>query len=212
MHSLGPGFGSGFRLSGSFLSRLLLFSIVMTMTRKVFGIGWAKTGTTTLGGALRILGFHHQGQNLSLLPQALSGDLLKAKRIALNADSFDDWPWILLYKEMNELFPDSKFVLTTREPSDWLRSYRRMLAREGPPSPYLLSMRELIYGFDVHSGSDADLVNRYLRHCADVSDYFSAAPDKLLVVNWSLGHGWKELCDFLSLPIPTAPFPWLNKS
>ena len=181
------------------------------MTRKVFGIGWAKTGTTTLAGALRILGFHHQGQNLSLLAHVLSGDCSKAQKIALNADSFDDWPWILVYKQMDEMFPGSKFVLTIRESSGWLKSYRRMLAREGPPSPYLLSMRELIYGFNVHVGSDADLVNRYLRHCSDVSSYFSAAPDKLLVVNWSSGHGWKELCGFLDLPIPDHAFPWLNK-
>lgn len=72
-------------------------------------------------------------------------------------------------------------------------------------------MRELIYEFNVHDGSNADLVNRYLRQCADVSNYFPAAPDKLLVVNWSSGRGWKELCGFLGVPMPAHLFSWLNK-
>ena len=33
---------------------------------KVFGIGWAKTGTTTLGRCLEILGYNHQTQKLWL--------------------------------------------------------------------------------------------------------------------------------------------------
>jgi hypothetical protein len=181
------------------------------MAPKVFGIGWAKTGTTTLGCALSILGYRHQGQNISLLPQALSGDLSKVHRIASGADSFDDWPWILLYKEMDMLFPGSRFILTNRNPADWLRSYRAMLVREGVPSEYLRSMRALIYGCDVHTASDTKLVNRYLRHCAEVYAYFSNNPNRLLVVNWSLGHEWSELCEFLELPIPCSPFPCLNK-
>ena len=34
---------------------------------KVFGIGWAKTGTTTLGTCFKLLGYHHQGQRLDLV-------------------------------------------------------------------------------------------------------------------------------------------------
>ena len=34
---------------------------------KVFGVGWAKTGTTTLGECFKILGFDHQSQNLELV-------------------------------------------------------------------------------------------------------------------------------------------------
>lgn len=203
----------GYSLLGDFYHLSALVgppSLSLTM-RKIFGIGWAKTGTTTLGCALSTLGFNHQGQNISLLPQALSGDLSKVIRVASAADSFDDWPWILIYKEMDLQFPGSKFILTVRDPSEWLHSYRAMLLREPPPSEYLVSIRNLIYGFNVHNASDADLIQRYKRHCADVSTYFSSSPEKLLVVNWGLGDGWSELCEFLHLPIPISPFPWLNK-
>ncbi len=29
---------------------------------EIFGIGWAKTGTTTLGNCLELLGYDHRGQ------------------------------------------------------------------------------------------------------------------------------------------------------
>jgi hypothetical protein len=58
--------------------------------RKVFGIGWAKTGTTTLGRCFEILGYNHQGQNLSLVPQIMRGDFSKTLRIAAAKESFED--------------------------------------------------------------------------------------------------------------------------
>ena len=33
-------------------------------------------------------------------------------------------------------------------------------------------------------------------------------PNKLLI--YDVREGWKPLCQFLDLPIPDRPFPWLN--
>jgi hypothetical protein len=56
--------------------------------RKIFGIGWAKTGTTTLGRCFEILGYNHQRQNLSLVSQIMRGDFSKTLRIATAKESF----------------------------------------------------------------------------------------------------------------------------
>lgn len=73
-------------------------------TRKVFGIGWAKTGTTTLGVCLKRLGFRHQGQDLSLVHDLQRGDLSRILDIATRHQVFEDWPWLLLFREL-DAFP-----------------------------------------------------------------------------------------------------------
>jgi hypothetical protein len=95
--------------------------------RKVFGIGWAKTGTTTLGRCFEILGYNHQGQNLSLAPQIMRGDFSKTLRIAAATESFEDWPWISIFRELDQAFPGSRSTLTTRAPQRRLASYLAML-------------------------------------------------------------------------------------
>lgn len=29
---------------------------------------------------------------------------------------------------------------------------------------------------------------------------------------WSPGDGWEPLCDFLEVPVPSVPVPWVNDS
>jgi exopolysaccharide biosynthesis predicted pyruvyltransferase EpsI len=179
--------------------------------RKVFGIGWAKTGTTTLGACLRRLGYDHQGQNLSLVDGIMRGDLAKTLRIAAAKESFEDWPWILLFRELDAAFPGSRFILTTRDPGRWLASYRAMLASEGEPTAEMARIRAFLFGMDVRSATDEELVGRFLRHRDEVLGHFQGRPHDLLVVDWERGDGWAEVSGFLGLPQPDEPFPHLNR-
>jgi hypothetical protein len=178
---------------------------------KVFGIGWAKTGTTTLGRCFEILGYSHQSQNLALLPQVLRGDFSKTLRIAASKESFEDWPWPLVYREMDSAFPGSRFVLTTRAPERWLASYRTMLASQGPPTSELKAIRCQLFGVDPAIATDEELLSRFLAHNAEVFKYFNNRPGDLLVVDWESGDSWEKLCEFLNAPVPNAPFPHLNR-
>lgn len=178
---------------------------------KVFGIGWAKTGTTTLGRCFGTLGYNHQSQNLSLVPQILRGDFAKTLRIAAGKESFEDWPWPLVYREMDAAFPGSRFVLTTRAPERWLASYRAMLAAENPPTPEVRDVRCRLFGMDPAIASDGELVARFLSHNGEVLKYFKDRPGDLLAVDWESGDSWEKLCRFLDAPVPDAPFPHLNR-
>lgn len=178
---------------------------------KAFGIGWAKTGTTSLGACFRKLGFNHQGQNLSLVHRIMAGDYGKVLSIASAKESFEDWPWIILFRQLDMAFPGSKFILTTRDPARWLSSYRAMIAAQGPPGDDLVRIREFLYGIDTRTATDAQLLSRYNNHQQEVVHYFRHRPGDLLVVDWEEGHGWAELCGFLGLPAPAAPFPHLNR-
>ncbi len=186
-------------------------SPVVSPRAKVFGIGWAKTGTTTLGRCFEILGYNHQSQNLSLVPQILRGDFAKTLRIAAAKESFEDWPWPLVYREMDAAFTGSRFVLTTRDPERWLASYRAMLAAQGTPTSELKAIRCQLFGVDPETASDKELVARFLAHNAEVLKYFKDRPGDLLVVDWQSGDSWEKLCEFLNAPVPNAPFPHLNR-
>jgi hypothetical protein len=178
---------------------------------KIFGIGWAKTGTTTLGRCFEILGYNHQSQNLSLVPKIVRGDFAKTLRIAASKESFEDWPWPLVYREMDAAFPGSRFVLTTRAPQRWLASYRAMLAAENPPTPEVRAIRYQLFGLNPETASDEELVARFLAHNGEVLNYFKDRPGDLLVVDWESGDSWEKLCQFLHTPVPNDSFPHLNR-
>ncbi len=178
---------------------------------RIFGIGWAKTGTTTLGDGLKILGYRHQGQDLALVRHLDRGDLAPILRVASRYESFEDWPWLLLFRELDTAFPGSRFVLTTREPSSWLASYRNMLGGQGQATERMNRIRRSLYGLPFPNVSDDALLDRFARHNREVREYFASRPSDLLVVDWARGHGWAELCAFLGRPVPLQPFPHSNR-
>jgi hypothetical protein len=192
------------------------------MKTKVFGIGWAKTGVTTLGRCLRDLGYRYHGQRLDLVDDLAAGDsasgdwtsadLSRILAVAAAHDAFTDWPWILLYRQLDEAFPGSRFVLTLRDPARWLKSYRSMIARLRPATPELVARRRIIYGLPFPDVTDAMLLERRERHDAAVREWFRDRPESLLTVDWEAGDGWEQLCGFLGEPVPSRAFPHENKA
>ena len=139
------------------------------------------------------------------------GDLSQIMALAEQKETFEDWPWIILYKELDEAFPSSRFVLTKRNPEKWVRSYKNMLANQGEASEEINEIRRILYGLPFPEVTESQLIERYERHNAEVENYFHDRPKDLLIVNWAEGDGWKELCDFLGRDIPNEPFPHSNK-
>ncbi len=204
-------FGPSFQAASVEASGRTPRSAAVEPTARVFGVGWAKTGTTTLAACLRALGFDHQSQDLSLVRHLRSGDLSPIRRLAAAKQSFDDWPWIALFEELDEWFPGSKFVLTVRDETGWLRSYRNMGGDLRAAPEALNAARRTLYGLPFPHVSDEQLLERYREHNEAVTARFAGRPDALLVVDWSKGHGWPELCGFLGRPAPAGPFPHANR-
>lgn len=176
---------------------------------KVFGIGWAKTGTTTLGSCLEILGYRHQGQDLDLVYDVRDGNLERIFSIVDRFDVFEDWPWILLYEELDRRYPGSRFILTVRDTEKWWRSYQNHISTRGARSD-IREIRRIIYGFDEDLQDKQAYVERYEGHNAAVLRYFAGRPDDLLILDWEKGHGWLELCRFLGQKEPRQPLPHAN--
>jgi len=177
---------------------------------KVFGIGLNKTGTTTLGQALEILGFeHHESCNGRLVKALTQNDYTPVYEAAEANNNFEDWPWPLVYKEMYRKYPDAKFVLTIRKNSEtWYRSLCKHADRIGPRK-----IRKRIYGYYMPQSNKQAHISFYERHNREVVEFFARhAPENLAIVCWEKGHGWMDLCSFLNKPVPSVEFPFLNKA
>lgn len=173
---------------------------------RVFCVGWHKTGTTTIGLALVKLGYSVLGCRLDMVHPLRRGEIGEVIELAGRFDAVQDVPWAALYKELDEQFPGSRFILTEREPEKWLQSASRHFGSLEIP------LHQWLYGDGRLSGNENLYMNRYLRHNESVKRYFADRPDDFLTLNFENGDCWKELCRFLDVSIPASAFPHENKS
>ncbi len=178
------------------------------MKPKVFCIGAHKTGTTSLEVALTKLGYRVQGSFGTKDPDIAEKVHEMAYAMAEDYDAFEDNPWPILFKELDQRFPGSKFILTRRPPDAWIRSMVKDFATTETP------MRRWIYGETAGcpEGNEDIYVERYERHNREVLEYFRDRPDDLLVFELPKGDGWEKLCAFLGHDVPDEPFPHANKA
>lgn len=177
---------------------------------KVFGIGLNKTGTSSLGRALRRLGFRHLSHSPRLTRALARGDMAPIEQAADSHDSFEDWPWPLVWREMDARYGDgARFILTRRaSPERWLASLKAHAERARPGG----IARRLAYGWDYPHGREAEHLAVYERHNAAIRAHFAhpARRHRFIELCWEEGDGWPALCRFLGLPAPMQPFPHAN--
>jgi hypothetical protein len=169
-----------------------------------------KTGTTTLATCLRYLGYRHVGARRDLLRDYRNGIIHTAFSVADRFDSFADWPWPLMFRELYARYSDSaRYILTVRNsPPIWIESLKRHSLRTEPGN----HSRRLAYGYDYPHGYEEEHIAIYERHNRSVRALFVDRPDLLLEVCWENGDGWAKLCGFLGLPVPDVPFPHSNSA
>lgn len=176
--------------------------------QKVFCLGFHKTGTTSLGVALGILGYRVSGAFGVNDPNIAEHAVEQALERATDFDAFQDNPWPILYRELDAAFPGSKFILLLRDPDAWIQSQvKHFGSRETP-------MRRWIYGdaYGCPSGNESIYLQRYKAHNQAVREYFAQRPNDLLELNLAQGQGWEPLCTFLKEPIPSVVFPHANNA
>ena len=193
----------------------------MDNTSKIFGIGLSRTGTKSLTVALNTLGWHvaHYPTDEQTLQDLRSTNA--NFRILRQVDGITDLTVVPFYSQLDQLFPNSKFILTVRHQEHWLRSLRhhwnyaeqQFQLADNPAAwmPVLETTRLLkmtVFGRqDFHSGH---MLATYEKHCTDVLKYFQQQPHKLLVLDICAGEGWEKLCPFLGCDMPEQPFPYVE--
>ena len=180
---------------------------------KIFGVGFQKTGTSSLNEALAMLGYTATGglrlnhpKGVFIAPPLTNGKIMDVARARVaQADAHTDNPWPLLYRELDTEYPGSKFILTVRDIDRWSHSMVRHFA--DTPSDVM----QWIYGVPYAKGNETRCREVYAAHNEAVRNYFAGRAD-FLEIDLERGASWKELCAFLGRPVPTQPFPHSNRA
>jgi hypothetical protein len=174
------------------------------MRPKVFGIGFQKTGTSSLGGMLTHLGYKvagyadfrdfadREGLTWSEIEE-------RALTVAKSADAAKDTPWPLLYEHLDSAFPGSKFIHVVRDTESWIKS----AVADFGDTPN--AIHELIYGVPTPKGHEETWVAKYEQHNRDAAAYFAGRHDDYIRIRLEDGLSYADLCPFLGHPVIEDP-------
>jgi hypothetical protein len=142
----------------------------MSGAKKVFCIGLGKTGTKTIADVLERSGRKHStGPVNEGLFWYRSDQIQKIKRVTEAFDSFDDYPYPLIYR----------YLTTRSSPDEWADSVIDHHMRFGPSDAQLMT-----FGFYPLSRDRKWLCEFYERHYQEVTSYFKTK-DNFFIVDWA---------------------------
>ncbi len=201
---------------------------------KIFGIGFNKTGTTSLWQAM--LDFNYkaapQGPAELLIRDYAKRDFRALTEFCKQHDFFQDIPFSypFTFIAMDQIFPNSKFILTVRDSGEqWYNSlvnfHAKTFGKGKIPTAQVLKEAAYHYkGFPWEARSIAfniteedpypkeKLIAIYENHNQAVKDYFRYRPNDLLVINTADPDSYLKLCSFLNKKPLYEKMPWENKT
>jgi hypothetical protein len=201
---------------------------------KIICVGQNKTGTLTLTHIFKELKYKVSGDPYNVVIKKPKGYIetmqIDNAFIDLNNffnnisylydnlnmfDFFHDMPYLFNYKLINEQYPDSKFILTTRDENDWFKSLLEYTKR---PNMFNKNLLNIMYGeYVILEEHKPKVIDLYRKYNADVITYFKDKPDKLLIINLCEKNKDERLIldqigSFIGKEIPSDfIFPYINK-
>jgi len=184
---------------------------------RIFGIGMQRTGTTSLHEAFKRFGFDAGHWESAGWARAIWQEMNRwgSSRTLEQRYALTDNPIPVLYKKLDEAYPGSKFILTVREETEWLKSVAKFWTHEGNPRRWTWDvdgfshkMHGIVYGtikFDALT-----FLERYRRHNDEVTRYFNGRPD-FMRLEIKSDTSMAGLCRFLNQPATNRKFPHQNK-
>jgi hypothetical protein len=176
---------------------------------KIFGIGLHKTGTSSLHEALKILGFksiHDFNEEVNIM-DVMNENIQKRKKLLEGMEHYDAFfdfhKYDGTFKKLDEQYPNSKFILNTRNLEDWLISREKHVKR---------NQKNPFYKGDFLKIDKTSWKVLWENYHNEVIKYFKNRPGDFLIIDVPGGEGWKKLCPFLRVSIPKKPFPKKNQS
>ena len=196
------------------------------MSLSVIGAGFGRTGTLSIKIALEQLGlgpcYHmetlfNDSTQLATWEAAVDGQRVDWRELFAGYRSTIDWPSTHYWRELADVFPDAKILLSVRPTENWWLSFsgtiRKLLEnRAAKPDEHQRSVLEMAYKmiaeqtFGGAMDDKAQVLAAYQKRINDVTQ--SIPNDRLLV--FDVTEGWNPLCNFLGLPVPETEFPRSN--
>lgn len=182
---------------------------------RIFGVGLHKTGTTSLAQAFRILGYDAAHWESPHWARYVWDEMLESgtSRTLEMHYALCDLPIPLLYRHLDQGYPNSKFILTLRDEDAWIKSIEvhwKAMRGDWDNDVFSNQIHRQLYGtteFD-----EPVFRARYRRHNEEVLSYFEKRPDDLLVLRIEENTSMNELCRFLGHPPVNRRFPHRHRS
>jgi hypothetical protein len=193
------------------------------MALSVIGAGFGRTGTESMKLALEQLGVgpcHHMKEVL-ISPEQIEiwtdiayGAAPDWKQAFAGFHSAIDWPSSFYWRELSEIYPEAKVILTLRDADSWYESFSNTIlryldiVRQQAPERHLGQRIIAEQVFDGRAGDPGHAKAMFERNTEAV---LAAIPAGRLLV-YNIGDGWEPLCRFLDCPVPGAPYPRTNST
>lgn len=202
---------------------------------KLIGAGLPRTATTTQMIALEMLGlpcYHMRDMmadpatSIPLWRKAFDGEG-DWETLFAGKESIVDWPGSYHWRELMDVYPDAKVLLSVRSAESWVQSMHNTIAQlwYGDTLMHHLAMAQ--YHVDPLYASWLDLLNDMWVK-ADImaksrgdraemaagmerwnQEVIDTVPAERLLV-WNPRDGWEPLCEFLEIDVPSQPLPNVN--
>ncbi len=208
------------------------------MSISVIGAGYGRTGTKSLKLALEELGFDtcYHMEELLRNPEgvkhwknAMDNNSVDWDTLFSGYHSIVDFPGCIYYKELANHYPDSKIILSLREPESWYHSVYTTIFSFDPglalklkmvfsmpfsPTARFLFKVILLNNASIwkkhFKGNFADKGFAIQQYQAHIEDVKRSIPQERLLLHESK-DGWEPICKFLGKEIPSSRYPSTNK-
>jgi len=120
-----------------------------------------------------------------------------------------DWPSAHYWRELIEVYPQARVILTARPADSWWESFSKTILNYIDTTDDRETLGITLVANQALQGRPHDrdhVIALYEAHVAEVKA--TVPPERLLVHN--LGDGWGPLCAHLGVAVPDVPFPSRN--
>ena len=195
------------------------------MALEIVGAGFGRTGTLSLKQGLEQLGFAGCYHMLEVFARPGHHDLWREawrgkpdwEQVFEGFRAAVDWPACAFWRELMDYYPESKILLSERDPESWFESasntiFQTMRQGLSADDPEVVARMQMAKEIILDGTFGGDLTNRehaiavYEAHNAEVK---RVVPAERLIV-FDVKQGWEPLCEALGRPVPDTPFPRVN--
>jgi hypothetical protein len=196
----------------------------MKFNNKIFGIGLSKTATCSLTSLLHN-GF---GLNISHDPVKIHNKQLSLERLGNDPtyldgetghrpiDGITDLQAAILYKQLDNIYPTAKFILTIRDETKWIESISHNWSTYIGLNGQFVKSNTLRHTITMRmwgttTWSSENVLNVYRKHKHDVISYFKFKDNLLVVDLTSDTHAISKIEKFLNKKCQLKETPWKNR-
>jgi hypothetical protein len=206
---------------------------------RVIGVGFGRTGTTSLRSALGMVGLGPCYHGYDMITDArrvwqwldlARGGTPDWPAVFEGYQSAVDWPVAAYWRELAAAYPRAKLILTVRDPASWYDSARatvfktnidpprglarlrmRLFEALSPDFRALIAMEHETVTRGVFEDRLADRAYMIGAFTRHIEQVRAECPAERLLT-YRAEQGWAPLCEFLGVPVPDQPYPRHNSS